>query len=268
MIGDNRHFLDKSKMSLGSLESEIEQYLTVGDSPPLASLAGGAALSADPGKLHVIKYMPTKWLEDALQTRSLYASETPGYTWGDAVYVAPLQIPCSTMMYGPVGVVGWLDMTGLVFYDAVDVRGIAYYQEWIRHFPDLYTQLTTTVHSNEANREFRNRFRTRFGIDCICFRPDESCSGYVDGVADLWFAITEWGTGRQVAYGRSRRIKDIAWRVISTEAFERSSFGFRPFLFPQLSSGRTFQKCDYKSLPEELSKIRSSPTNTVLVTEF
>ncbi len=123
----------------------------------------------------------------------------------------------------------------MTFYDAVDPTGIAYYQDWIRHFPALYTQLTTTVHANHANRELRNKFRSRFGIDCVFFRPDESCSSYVDAAADLWLAVTEWGVARQVAHGRTFAVKDLKWCAIATEAFEPDSLGYRAILHPALS---------------------------------
>src|SRR5215469_6694758 len=149
-------------MSLADLEAKIMQHLTVGPSSPL--LRDSLGTGADAKRLYVIKYIGPKFLSDTLATDSLYASKTPGYTWGDAVYVAPLAYPRSTMMYGAAGVIGWLDAAAMTFYDAVDPSGIAFYQDWIRYFPPLYGQLTTTVHADHANSELRNKFRGRFGI--------------------------------------------------------------------------------------------------------
>jgi hypothetical protein len=252
-------------VSLSDLEANIAQWLTTGVSDSL--LKSSLGKDADQYKLYVIKYTAAKFLSDILTSGSLFAANAPGYTWGDAVYVAPIAYPRSTMMYGQAGVVGSLDTIGKTFYNAVDPAGIAYYQEWIRHFPALYTQLTTTVHSNHANRELRNKFRSRFAIDCVFFRPDESCSSYVYPAADLWLAVTEWGVARQVAYGRSFAVKDLKWCAIATEAFEPDSLGYRAILHPTLSAKRTFSKSSYTNLERDLRKAYLG-TDQVVITEF
>jgi hypothetical protein len=253
-------------MPLADLEATITQHLTTGANNPRLGASLGTGVNAN--KLYVIKYTAPKFLSGILATKSLYASETPGYTWGDAVYVAPLSYPRSTMMYGAAGVVGWLDAGKLTCYDAVDPSGISYYQDWIRYFPPLYAQLTTTVHANHANRELRNKFRSRFGIDCVLFRPDEPCSGYADVTTDLWLALTEWGATRQVANGRSQAVKDLKWCAIATEAFEPDGLGYRALLHPKLSAGRTFAKCPYSTLQPELLKAYLGTAQTVVITEF
>src|ERR1700677_372210 len=104
-------------MSFAELEQNIEAYITASASAPrIRQMHAGAETK---GRLHVIKYLPSERLLDVLHTGKLFAAGKPGYTWGDAVYVAPLASPLSTMMYGMVGVVGWLDPAQLRFYDAV-----------------------------------------------------------------------------------------------------------------------------------------------------
>lgn len=122
-------------MSLGDLEAKITQHLAVGTSTPLPK--GSLGTGTDANKLYVIKYTARKFVSDILTTQSLYASKTPGYTWEEAVYVAPLTFPRSNMMYGAAGIIGLLDAAQLTFFDAVDPSGIAYYQDWITYFPPL-----------------------------------------------------------------------------------------------------------------------------------
>jgi hypothetical protein len=265
-VGELLNWHTKGAVSLSDLETNISQWLTRSGSSSLLKSSMGSG--SEQHKIYVIKYTAAKFLSDILTTGSLYAANVPGYTWGDAVYVAPIAYPRSTMMYGQAGIVGSLDTTGMTFYDAVDPAGIAYYQDWIRHFPALYSQLTTTVHANHANRELRNRFRGRFGIDCVFFRPDESCSSYVDPAADLWLAVTEWGVARQVAHGRSFAVKDLKWCAIATEAFEPDSLGYRAILHPSLSKGRTFAKSSYTNLERDLRQAYLGATDQVVITEF
>src|SRR5215472_4918751 len=68
------------------------------------------------GECYVIKYLHAKRLSAFIAAGQLYASDVPGYTWGDGVYVAPLAMPFSTMMYGRVGIVGKISPTRV--YDA------------------------------------------------------------------------------------------------------------------------------------------------------
>ena len=56
----------------------------------------------------VLKYIPARFLKSFLSHRRMTVSATPGFTWGDGVYVTPLRHPYSTMMYGRAGVMGWL----------------------------------------------------------------------------------------------------------------------------------------------------------------
>jgi hypothetical protein len=253
-------------MSLAALEFRIQQHVHTGPADPI--LKASLGIGADANKLYVLKYTAPKYLSDILLTGSLYASNAPGYTWGDAVYVAPVACPRSTMMYGSAGVMGWLDATLMTFYDAVDPTGITLYQDWIRYFPALYSQLTTTVHANHANRELRNKFRSRFAIDCVFFRPDEECSGYVDSSADLWLAVTQWSAVRQVAHGPSGVIKDLKWCAIATDTFEPDGLGYRAILHPGLSSGRSFARSSYGNLERDLRKAYATGGGTVVITEF
>ena len=56
----------------------------------------------------------------------LVISTTPGFTWGDGVYVVRLQHVYSAMIYGRVGVMGWIGRADLTrVYDAADPAGVS-----------------------------------------------------------------------------------------------------------------------------------------------
>src|ERR1035437_9974678 len=80
-------------MEIGDLERQIDEFISrSGNTPALQSLISE-------GNLDVVKYMPAAYLENVLARGQLYAAERAGFTWGDAVYVAPLSCPLTTMMY-------------------------------------------------------------------------------------------------------------------------------------------------------------------------
>jgi len=217
-------------MNITDIEREIEQYLVeVTDSPALREMITDEYP-------YVIKYLPPKHLATVLSRGELYASERSGFTWGDAIYVAPLSRPLSTMMYGQVGVVGKYPRTGRRFFDASNARGVDLYQEWIRHQTRAYRDLTTTVHASIANRELRNGFRSRFSIDCVFFRPDEPCQGYVDVAQDWWLAVTHWDAQHAVGHGFSPAITGLKWCVITPDAFEADGRGYKAYLYQSLTA--------------------------------
>ena len=250
-------------MTYSELEAEVDRHIAqVSDSPELKDL-----LANDP--LHVIKYMPTKFLPDTLLRRQLYASERVGFTWGDAIYVAPLAFPLSTMMYGTVGVVGVYRTAGRRFFDASTPRSISLYQEWIRYQSRDYADLTTTIHANSANRELRNAFRTRFQIDCVVFRPDEGCPQYVDVSRDWWIAITHWDASRDAAYGFSSEVTDLKWCAVTPDGFEQQGRGYKAFLHPALTLKRAYRNGHYTTLESYLrTTYNSKQAETVVVCDF
>lgn len=195
----------------------------------------------DPNKVWILKYFSPRFLEAFMKNRELAISATPGFTWGDGVYVAPLCYPYSTMMYGRVGVMGWIEANDLRnVYDASQLRGRELYQEWISGQSFLYRVLTTTIHADLANRQLRNRFRKRFGIDLVYFSPDQHNRAYVSS-GDLWFCLSDWSsTGPQAPGQRpamSSKVRGCAWVAIVGEEFEGSTFRttYQNLIGPQLS---------------------------------
>jgi len=178
------------------------------------------------GKVWVLKYMPPQYLTDFLVHKQLVISATPGFTWGDGIYVSPLTNPYSTMMYGRIGVLGRLDGAAVKAYDASDRRGLELYQEWIQHSTFLFALLTTTIHADRANRLLRNAFRRRFAIDLTFFRPDQYNKTYVAVTSDLWFAVSDWdGLSSQAPTQRPRlspKVIDCEWVAVVGEQFQES----------------------------------------------
>jgi hypothetical protein len=204
--------------TLRSLEAEIEDFILHGKH------RFETQFKHDDGAAYVVKYMLPARLGSFMTNKLLYASDVPSYTWGDAVYVAPLVGPFSTMIFGRVGIVGTIDPQRV--YDATGTAGKDYYQQWIRFQWRWYDLLTTTVHSPLANRYLRNRFRTRFRLDCVLFRPDQFCTGYVDPAGDTWFAITHWDRYRRVAFGTANCVQKAEWCVVTCEEFEGKRYNF------------------------------------------
>ncbi len=191
-------------------------------------------------KVWVLKYMPARFLKSFLSAKRMSISATPGFTWGDGIYVTPLLHPYSTMMYGRAGVMGWLPWTSRQqAYDATG-RGLDLYLEWIQYFRGPYKYLATTLHANLANRALRNAFRRKFKIDVVFFPPDQVNQAYVNPSTDRWLVVSDWsGAGPQAPGQRpvqSDRIKECEWVAMVEEEFEESVWKvhysdlFRPVL--------------------------------------
>lgn len=207
--------------------------------------------SLEDGELLVIKYIPATRLGSVLGTGRLFAANGPGYTWGDAVYVSPIDTPFSTMMYGDVGIVG--RYTPNTVFDGSDPYGMSLYQTWIQTQFSWYDLLTTTIHSDVANRFLRNRFRTTFGIDCVFFKPDQFAANYVRR-SDYWLAVSHWipdPSGRRVAGGPTSVIQDLEFSVVISERFDgnRSKFFYNPLLGAELRRRTT------DALPLQLTSV-------------
>ena len=255
-------------MTITNVEREIEQYVAESaNSPALREMI----TDEHP---YVIKYLPPKHLATVLSRGELYASERAGFTWGDAIYVAPLSRPLSTMMYGQVGVVGTYLRNGRRFFDACNTRGVDLYQEWIRHQMRAYRDLTTTVHASAANRELRNAFRSRFAIDCVIFRPDEPCEGYVDIARDWWLAVTHWDAQHTVGHGFSPAVTALKWCVITPDAFDPDGRGYKAYLYqaltaPHLADGpQQYLHGHYSSLSADVVNAYLAPVGQVVVCDF
>lgn len=208
---------------LKDIEDEIKSWIR--DSTNRFRAPGSPFV--DNYQVWVLKFISARYLGSFLQSKLLAVSATPGFTWGDGIYVTPLCNPYSTMMYGRVGILGRIE-SGSVnkVFDALDDQGIRLYQEWIQYSTFLFRQLTTTIHANIANRILRNWFRRRFGIDLVMFPPDQFNRAYVDRTKDRWFVVSDWtNVGSQVHGQRpalSRVIKDCEWVAIVQEEFEET----------------------------------------------
>ncbi|MGA8593535.1 MAG: hypothetical protein WB676_02220 [Bryobacteraceae bacterium] len=245
----------------GDLETDIESFVDAsGANPDLYALIENNAI-------RLLKYLSAERLEDTLKQQHLYAAERAGFTWGDAIYLTPARYPRATMMYGEVGVVGSWSAKHKRFFNAADPLGIDLYQRWIVTQRPSYLRLTTTVHANEANRTLRNDFRTRFQIDCVYFRPDETCLDYVDEIHDWWFAITHWDTSRSVGHGYSKEVTNLRWCVISPESFKSVGLGYKAFLYKTLTSSHKCMPGHYSSLKADIEAAYEIG-DTVVVCDF
>lgn len=208
------------------LKSDIEKHIENSTQGFLKQLAESKS-EDDAEQIGVIKYFHPRYLEGFLKDPRLVVSNTPGFTWGDGIYVTPLQFPKSGMMYGRVGVLGWYNIRSKKVYDATSYQGLSLYQEWIIHNIFLYQMLTTTVHSEIVNRVLRNRFKTDFEIDIIAFRPDEKSFGFENGKKwhftdiqnDIWLSITDKkATSRQNLYF-SNEVDSCRWVAVVANEF-------------------------------------------------
>jgi hypothetical protein len=181
-------------------------------------------------QLWVLKFFPPQFLGDFMRRPELLISSTPGFTWGDGIYVVPLEHVYSGMIYGRVGVMGWIDKSNVSrVYNAADSTGLSLYQEWIQFKPGLFRLLTTTVHSQFANRRLRNGFRRRFNIDLVVFRPDEFNRAYVQPPVDRWCVVSDFNVSAALPAGTlgfSTRIRDCEFVAVGTEEFIIGRNGF------------------------------------------
>ncbi|HEX9941627.1 MAG TPA: hypothetical protein VGG03_06410 [Thermoanaerobaculia bacterium] len=219
---------------------EVEKY--VGDWIEGSSESFRTEFMGSDRKFWVLKFFSPRFLEAFLRDPRLAISATPGFTWGDGVYVTPLSCPYSTMMYGRIGVMGWVHADDMRrAYDASRVRGTDLYLEWIRSKVFLYRLGNTTIHANYVNRYLRNQFRRRFQIDVVLFPPDQYNRAYVAPGRDRWFCISDWSGVLPQAPGQkplfSNKVRDCEWVVVVGEEFEKSAFewNFKDLIGPQVA---------------------------------
>jgi len=190
--------------------------------------------------LYVVKYFGAKYLSAFQADKRLVISATPGFTWGDGVYVAPASCPLSTMMYGRVGAMGWVAREDIGnVYDASDIRGQDLYQDWVTRRSWLFGLLTTTIHADWANRRLRNLFRQTFNIGLVHFHPDQFNDRYVRRGHDRWYVLSDWpdvGTAVGAEPGRTNLVQDCRWVAIVWDEFEpiRENWEFADLIAPSL----------------------------------
>ena len=215
------------------LAAEIERCCSSGAAAltPIAT----AVCSANSGLPLAIKYLPVRLAGHFTgATSRLRISTSPGFTWGNGSYVAPLRNPISSAMYGRIGVISEYDPTGWRVFDARQPFEQSLYLRWIQTQP-LYRALALTVHSEIANQFLRGIFRTRFRIDCVLFPPDQGAPGYTTA-SDVWLAVTDWDRNGEIASGDSHRLANPRFTVLVEEEFDPDDADLfrKPLLAPAL----------------------------------
>lgn len=230
------YYRKKSQDSLAELEKEISDYINESSNRFIDQFV---ELERDHKKVWALKYFSPAYFQSFLNSGSrLFISKSPGFTWGDGIYLTSIKNPYSSMMYGNIGVMGWIDANNIKIYDACRPKGIELYQRWISYTKGLYSYLTTTVHADWANRLLRNKFRKTFEIDIVIFHPDQYNMKYCDKKQDFWFLVSDWDPGRPAF---SKRIQECKPLVIVGEKFEKVGKGR---IFSDLI-GKNFASCTF-----------------------
>ncbi len=210
----------------------------------------------------VIKYTKPKYLKNFFgnnNARLLNVSLGSNYTWGDALYVAPLyaaphgnqdyRAALTSAMFGRAGIVGYIPIRDnqytplLKVFDASKDKpdGIKLYHEWIKRQSVLYDHLTTSMHAQQAKYYLAKFFRWTFDIDLVLFNPDEYNKRYVDVIHDHWFAISTWEAINKtlqppgivpIAIPTDKtpytdKVKECRWVVRVEEEFERDDSNYQ-----------------------------------------
>jgi hypothetical protein len=124
------------------------------------------------------------------------------------------------------------------------------------------------VHAATANQDLRNAFRTRFHIDCVYFRPDESCPIYVKDAEDLWLAITHWDACGAVGHGFTNSVINLRWCVVVPDVFGQEGRGYKAVLYDAVTSGHEFVYGQYGSLEGDIRQAYGSRAKQVVICGF
>lgn len=216
--------------TIEDVEAEVEKHIVDFEKSRLRAIVEG--IGAVP---LAIKYVPTMRARQYLTPMPLWISSTPALTWGTATYVTPLAFPVSSALYGRVGLVAPFDPTGWRVFDAATYGARNAYIDWAKTQPD-YRSLLLTVHSTYANHAMRDRFKRRFGIDCVAFRPDQRAESHTNGRSDVWMAVTDWVTPARarIARGFSQTFSNARFTVLVDEEFELVNDGLPVRSSPRL----------------------------------
>lgn len=173
---------------------------------------------------YVIKFVQSRWAANYSSPKRLKISDTPALTWGNATYVTPLAFPLSSALYGRIGLVTDFSPAGWRVFDATKSSARAAYVRWAQAQP-TYQKLLLTVHSTYINHRLRNKFRRRFRIDCVLFRPDQEAEVHTDKSAHVWMAVTDWNTRHRIRTTFSSRLANARFVVLLDEDFDLSADG-------------------------------------------
>jgi hypothetical protein len=219
----------------GTIEASIQAATALG----LAALAAPGRVTTE--ARYVIKYTDARFggryppAPNFVSNPGLFISQSPGFTWGAALYACPVAYPISSGIYGRCGIVAELSSaTGWRLFDASNPSIAGLYVQWVQRQP-MFQMLTLTTHSQLANQLLRNAFRTRFRIDAVVFPPDEVNPRYTRRKQDRWLAISEWSpSGRLVTSGPATRAISPKLCIILAEEFEKtkSNIGRHAFIGP------------------------------------
>jgi hypothetical protein len=236
------------------VDAEVERYIDDYEQSHLRSLIDDVA----PVPL-AIKYVPSMRAAQYRTPAPLWISSTPALTWGTATYVAPLAFPLSSALYGRVGLVAPFDPTGWRLFDATSNRARDAYICWARTQPD-YRSLVLTVHSTYANHAMRDRFKRRFAIDCVTFRPDQRAELHTNERSDVWMAVTDWVTSRRrrIAQGPSQTFGRARATVLVDEEFRVTDDGLPVRSSPRMIEAVTEQIAHQSGY--SISAARSMPS--------
>ncbi len=198
------------------LDAEIEAVVKRGSFPV-------NTLYLDYGKVPLaIKYVPARWSNTYHRPGQLLRiSDTPGFTWGRATYVASLKFPLSTAIFGRAGVIATFNPYNWRTFDATIAENRELYLRWLQAQP-LYRRFVLSAQSAYVAQMLRDSFRVKYRIDCVLFRPDQSHPRYTKTASDIWMAVTDWAptARRRIATGSSKLFEHARLTVVIEEEFE------------------------------------------------
>jgi hypothetical protein len=177
-----------------------------------AGRLGDIVRDSDPGKNGIPLAIKNVSAESARFYQKGLASKfnistAVGYTWGAGTYVAPLAFPTSSAIFGRLGVVAQFDPAGWQVFDAVNVKNQDLYLSWTWRQASWHRLSMLRAGSAFYNQELRNRFRSRFKIDCVLFPPDQENKQYTKNT-DVWMCVTDWETPKTIRAPKTIRMDD------------------------------------------------------------
>jgi hypothetical protein len=220
-----------------SLDEAIEGAIEVYPEGSLARIVEESRLDEGHDPL-VVKYTAAKWSASYKAGAAIRISDSIEFTWGTGSYVTPLAFPYSSAIFGRVGIVARFDPTGWRVFDATDVENQNLYLGWFGRQP-LSRRATMTMHSAFCNHVLRDRFRERYEIDCVLFKPDQRNLLYT-GRDDVWMVVADWVAGalsRRIATGASATFSDSKLTVLVEEEFEDKLHGQERQALLELGTG-------------------------------
>lgn len=200
-----------------TIDRDVRRHIRPYDQSRLASLVH----SYGP---YAIKFVPSRWAEHYATAAPLKISATPALTWGTATYITPIAYPLSSVLYGRIGLVSEFDPSGWRVFDATSPSAQSAYMNWAQRQP-IFSDLLLTVHSTHVNHFLRDAFRTRYGIDCVLFHPDQEAELHTQAHGDVWMAVTDWAKPGIIDSGMSSRFGAARFTVLIDEEFSLTSAG-------------------------------------------